>query len=256
VLSADGRSSAVIAERLVARGYGDSRLVVLSHLGGPQEKQISATAASFQGEPDALNVVAIECVGSELSPNVPGLPDSVFENDGQLTKREVRAISLSRLVPVPGQLLWDVGAGAGSIAIEWSRVHPSCEAIAIERSSERAARIERNAKELGVPGISVVIGAAPDALMGLPDPDAVFVGGGVTVPGMVERCWAALRPGGRLVVNAVTVESEVAVARWHAELGGDLVRISISRSSPLGGFTGWRPFMPVTTWAVTKEDVS
>jgi len=247
VLSADGSSPAKVAAVLAARGYGASALTVLSQLGGPDESVVSGVDSPFDG----LNVVAVECRGTALSPNVPGLPDEAYEHDGQLTKREVRAVTLSRLVPIPGQLLWDVGAGAGSIAIEWCRTHSSCRAYAVEQSQERADRISRNASELGVPAVSVVVGRAPDVL-DLPAPDAVFVGGGVTVPGMVERCWRALRPGGRLVVNAVTVESEAVVARWHAELGGDLVRVAISRGSPVGGFTGWRPMMPVTTWAVTK----
>jgi precorrin-6Y C5,15-methyltransferase (decarboxylating) len=254
VLSADGDSPAVVAALLVARGYGASAMTVLAQLGGPGEHHISTTAAEFTGPSDLLNVVAVECRGDSLLPPVPGLPDSAFEHDGQLTKREIRAVTLSRLVPVPGQLLWDVGAGSGSISIEWSRVHPSCRAIAIERSAVRAERITRNAAELGVPGIRVLVGSAPESLADLPAPDAVFVGGGVTGAGVVERCWAALRPGGRLVVNAVTVESEAVVARWHASLGGDLTRIAVSRGQPVGGFTGWRPMMPVTTWAVTKED--
>jgi precorrin-6B C5,15-methyltransferase / cobalt-precorrin-6B C5,C15-methyltransferase len=197
-----------------------------------------------------LNVIAVECRGSALLPNVPGLPDDAYESDGQLTKREVRAVTLSRLAPVPGQLLWDVGAGAGSIAIEWSRTHPSCRAVAIEHDPARAERIVRNKGKLGVPGIEVVLAAAP--VDGLETPDAVFIGGGLTAPGMVEWAWAALRPGGRLVVNAVTMESEAVVARWHAQLGGDLVRLAVNRGSPIGGFTGWRPLMPVTIWAVTK----
>ncbi|TCO55140.1 precorrin-6y C5,15-methyltransferase (decarboxylating) subunit CbiE [Actinocrispum wychmicini] len=252
VLSADADSPAAVADHLVSRGYGASELTVLSNLGG-NEGTVSCRAEEFDGPVDPLNVVAVECRGSSLLPNVPGLPDETFEHDGQLTKREVRAITLSRLVPVPGQLLWDVGAGAGSIAIEWCRTHPSCRAIAIEQSAERAERILRNAAALGVPKVSVVVGSAPDAL-DLEAPDAVFVGGGVTGPGMVERCWDALRPGGRLVVNAVTVQAEAVVARWHAELGGDLVRIAISRGSPVGGFTGWRPMMPVTVWTVSKEE--
>ncbi|CAM3709676.1 precorrin-6y C5,15-methyltransferase (decarboxylating) subunit CbiE [Kibdelosporangium persicum] len=252
VLSSNGDTPRQVAELLTRRGYGTSVMTVLERLGDTAENQVVGVAEQWQGSSDPLNVIAIECHGGELLPNVPGLPDEAYESDGQLTKREVRAITLSRLAPVPGQLLWDVGGGAGSIAIEWSRTHPSCRAITIERDAERAARITRNAHELGVPGIKVVEAKAP--VDGLETPDAIFVGGGLTAPGMVEWAWEGLRPGGRLVVNAVTVESEAVVARWHARLGGDLVRISITRGSPVGGFTGWRPLMPVTIWSVTKED--
>ncbi|MCP3802539.1 precorrin-6y C5,15-methyltransferase (decarboxylating) subunit CbiE [Allokutzneria sp. A3M-2-11 16] len=252
VLSADGGTPAEVAELLTDRGYGASTMTVLEHLGGPEERKISSTAADWHEKCGALNVIAVECAGPKLS-SVPGLPDDAYEHDGQLTKREVRAVTLAMLAPVPGELLWDVGAGAGSIAIEWSRAHPSCRAIAIEKDPERAERIVDNAKRLGVPSIRVVRGAVPDAL---PDerPDAVFIGGGVTVPGVVERCFEALKPSGRLVANAVTVESEAVLARWHAELGGELVRLAVSRGSPVGGFTGWRAMMPVTILIATKGE--
>ncbi|WP_237773898.1 precorrin-6y C5,15-methyltransferase (decarboxylating) subunit CbiE [Actinosynnema sp. ALI-1.44] len=251
VLSADGGTPGKVAALLTKRGYGASVMTVLEELGGEGENQVTGTADQWQGPSRPLNVIAIECRGDEVLSAVPGLPDEAYESDGQLTKREVRAVTLSRLMPVPGQLLWDVGGGAGSIAIEWSRVHPSCRAIAVERDPTRAGRIGRNARELGVPGVEVVVAQAP--VDGLATPDAVFIGGGLTADGMVEWALAALRPGGRLVVNAVTVESEAVVARWHARLGGDLVRISVSRGSPVGGFTGWRPLMPVTIWTVSKE---
>ncbi|GLZ33383.1 precorrin-6Y-methylase [Lentzea sp. NBRC 105346] len=222
-------------------------ITVLEQLGGPAERVGPWTGAPV----DPLNVIAIDYRGTGL-PRVPGLPDEVFEHDGQLTKREIRAVSLSALAPLPGQLLWDVGGGAGSIAIEWARTHPSCRAITIEQHAERAARITTNAAALGVPGVVVHIGRAPEALAGLETPDAVFIGGGVTVPGVVETCWEALSSGGRLVVNAVTLESEAVVAAWYAKLGGELTRISVSRGSPVGGFTGWRTAMPVTTWSVVK----
>jgi precorrin-6B C5,15-methyltransferase / cobalt-precorrin-6B C5,C15-methyltransferase len=189
--------------------------------------------------------------GAQLLPTVPGLPDDAYESDGQLTKREVRAVTLSRLAPVPGQLLWDVGGGAGSIAIEWSRHHPTCRAIAIERDPDRAKRLDRNASALGVT-VRSVLGKAPAALDGLETPNAVFVGGGATAPGMIEACWNALAPGGRLVVNGVTLETETLIAQWYGELGGDLIRLDVQRASPVGTMTGWRPAMPVTIWSVTK----
>ncbi|SDP96184.1 precorrin-6y C5,15-methyltransferase (decarboxylating) subunit CbiE [Lentzea jiangxiensis] len=222
-------------------------ITVLEQLGGPAERVYPWSGQ----DADPLCVIAIEYRGSAHS-RVPGLPDDAYETDGQLTKREVRAISLSRLAPLPGQLLWDVGSGTGSIAIEWARTHPTCRAIAVEQSAERAERIVRNAASLGVPAVEVHIGRAPEALAGLEKPDAIFIGGGLTVPGVVQECWDALASGGRLVVNAVTLESEAVVAQWYARLGGDLVRIAVNRGSSVGRFTGWRPHMPVTTWSVTK----
>ncbi|NKE60048.1 precorrin-6y C5,15-methyltransferase (decarboxylating) subunit CbiE [Lentzea sp. PSKA42] len=233
-------------EPAIVAGLAGS-ITVLEQLGGPAEKVYQWSGQVW----DPLCVIAIEYAGSGHS-RVPGLPDDAYETDGQLTKREVRAISLSRLAPLPGQLLWDVGAGSGSIAIEWARTHPTCRTIAVEQSAERAERIVRNAAALGVPGVAVHIGRAPDALEGLEKPDAIFIGGGLTVPGVVQACWDALAAGGRLVVNAVTLESEAVVAQWYARLGGDLVRIAVNRGSAVGGFTGWRPHMPVTTWSVIK----
>jgi precorrin-6Y C5,15-methyltransferase (decarboxylating) len=257
VLSADGTTPDQIADLLVARGYGASAMVVLTSLGSDRQDRISSSGAEWSSRRvDGLNVVAIECRADptvQHLPRVPGLPDDAFTHDGQLTKRDVRATTLARLGPSPGHLLWDVGAGAGSIAIEWMRSDPSCRAIAIEHRADRAARVVENARALGTPGIRVVTGAAPGALEGLDAPDAIFVGGGATVPGVLETCWDSLRPGGRLVVNAVTMESEVLVADWYARAGGDLVRISVDHASPVGGFTGWRPAMRVTQWAVTKR---
>lgn len=242
-----GGSAKAVTRMLDETGYGPSRVTVLSDLGAPTEAV---------GVESGLHVIAVDCVaapGVRPLARVSGLPDDAFEHDGQLTKREVRAVSLSGLAPLPGELLWDVGAGAGSIAIEWMRTHPSCRAVAVESRPERAARIRRNADSLGVPALRVVEGRAPAALDGLPAPDAVFVGGGATVPGLIEACWSALRPGGRLVANAVTLESEAVVAGWYGKLGGDLVRLAVQRASPVGGFTGWRAAMPVTVWSVRKE---
>ncbi|MEV0379382.1 precorrin-6y C5,15-methyltransferase (decarboxylating) subunit CbiE [Nonomuraea sp. NPDC050643] len=260
VLGAGPESPALVAGLLTGRGYGPSPMRVLSDLGAPSECEQRGSADGWTGPAaSALHVIAVECVagpGTEPLARVPGLPDTAYEHDGQLTKREVRAVTLSRLAPLPGELLWDVGAGAGSIAIEWMRAHPSCAAVAVEDRADRAAAVRRNAGALGVPSLRVVEGRAPAALDGLPKPAAVFVGGGATVPGLLERCWSALRPGGRLVVNAVTVESEAVVAGWYARLGGDLVRLAVQRGSPVGGFTGWRAAMPVTVWSVTRRDES
>jgi len=259
VLSADGRTPARVAALLAARGYGASTVTVMERLGGAGERVVSGRADTWSPPVTRdLNVVAVECradAGTVALPRLPGLPDEAFEHDGQLTKSEVRAVTLSRLAPVPGELLWDVGAGAGSIGIEWMRAHPDNRAVAVESRPDRAAVVARNAAALGVPGLDVVTGVAPAALAGLETPDAVFVGGGVTVAGMVEACWEALRPGGRLVANAVTVESEAVLARWHGRLGGDMVRLAVSRTSPVGGFTGWRPMMPVTIWTALKAPV-
>ncbi len=254
ILSWGSHTPAEVAALLTERGYGSSELTVLEQLGGPSERVRTSRAAEWSDEVDALNVVGVLCLageGAQLLPTVPGLPDEAYESDGQLTKREVRAVTLSRLAPVPGQLLWDVGGGAGSIAIEWSRHHPSCRAIAIERDPDRAKRLERNATALGA-SVATVHGKAPAALEGLETPDAVFVGGGATAPGMIETCWNALAPGGRLVVNGVTLETEALIAQWYGELGGDLIRLDIQRASPVGTMTGWRPAMPVTIWSVTK----
>jgi precorrin-6Y C5,15-methyltransferase (decarboxylating) len=254
ILSWGAQTPVEVAELLVARGYGGSAFTVLEQLGSADERVRSTRADEWSGEVDALNVIGVLCRpddGATLLSTAPGLPDSAYESDGQLTKREVRAVTLSRLAPVPGQLLWDVGGGAGSIAIEWLRHHPSCRAVAIEQDPDRAKRLDRNAATLGV-AARTVVGAAPAALEGLESPDAVFVGGGATVPGVIETCWEALRPGGRLVVNGVTLETEALIARWYAELGGDLVRLAVQRASAVGTMTGWRPAMPVTIWSITK----
>ncbi|RBY90343.1 cobalamin biosynthesis bifunctional protein CbiET [Blastococcus sp. TBT05-19] len=256
VLGSDGRTPAQVAALVAGLGHGASRVLALEQLGGPRERVLAATAAGWpHAGTDPLVVTAVEVVpdpGTVPLPTVPGLPDDAFEHDGQLTKRDVRAVTLARLAPLPGQLLWDVGAGAGSIGIEWMRTHPSCRAVAVERDPVRVRRIGRNAARLGVPGLDVVEGAAPEALTGLPAPDAVFVGGGATVPGVVDACWSALRPGGRLVVNAVTLETEAVLAQLHARHGGDLVRLAVATAAPVGGFTGWKAAMPVTIWSGAK----
>jgi precorrin-6Y C5,15-methyltransferase (decarboxylating) len=256
VLGADTTTPGQVAGRLRQWGYGASRLTALAQLGGDSERRFTGTAAEWaHAETDPLVVTAVEVVadpGTVPLPTVPGLPDEAYASDGQLTKRDVRAVTLSRLAPLPGQLLWDVGGGAGSVGIEWMRVHPSCRAVAVESRPDRAHRIGQNAARLGVPGLQVVEGRAPEALGGLPVPDAVFVGGGATVPGVLENCWDALGPGGRLVVNAVTVESEAVLAQWQARVGGQLTRLLVAQAQPVGSFTGWKPAMPVTIWSVTR----
>jgi precorrin-6Y C5,15-methyltransferase (decarboxylating) len=256
VLGSDGATPAEVAQLCTRLGYGASRVTALAQLGGPAEQVVTGTAAGWShGVVDPLVVTAVEAVadpGTVPLPTVPGLPDAAFDDDGQLTKREVRAVTLARLVPLPGQLLWDIGAGAGSVGIEWMRSHPSCRAIAVEARPDRARRIEQNAARLGVPGLHVVQGRAPEALAELPAPDAVFVGGGATTPSLLDRCWAALPVGGRLVVNAVTVESEAVLAGWYSRVGGDLVRLGVQRAGPVGTFTGWKPAMPVTMWSVIR----
>lgn len=258
VLGSGREAPSVVAALLAGRGFEPSRMTVLSDLGAESEMLRDGIAGEWTDPADSpLNIVAVECLpgpGAVVLPRTSGLPDDAYENDGQLTKSEVRAVTLSRLGPLPGELLWDVGAGAGSIAIEWARAHPSCRAVAIENRPERVERIGRNAAALGVPAsVEIVTGRAPDALGGLPGPDAVFIGGGLTVPGVLERCWDALKPGGRLVAAAVTLESEVKAAEGRRIHGGDLVRVGIERAAPLGGFTGWRPAMTVTLWTVRKD---
>ncbi|MER6969671.1 precorrin-6y C5,15-methyltransferase (decarboxylating) subunit CbiE [Nocardioides sp. NPDC000445] len=251
-LSADGSTPAAIANLLVTAGFGGSMMTVLGDLGAETESAhtgTASTASTWAGESPRLNIVAIECVGTTLLGWAAGLPDDAFENDGQLTKRDLRASALARLAPTPGAHLWDVGAGAGSVGIEWMRAHPSCTSTAVEASPERAARIARNATRLGVPGLTVVQGRAPDALRDLPAPDAIFIGGGATRPGVLDTCLAALRPGGRLVVHGVTLETEQLLATAYQQHGGELTRIAVETSAPIGTFTGWTPARTVTQWS-------
>ncbi|MFH8983121.1 precorrin-6y C5,15-methyltransferase (decarboxylating) subunit CbiE [Streptomyces varsoviensis] len=264
VLSAGAGTPAEVAALLRDRGFGPSRLRVLARLGGADEHVTEGAAEGWPHPPgDALNIVAVDCRAAETTPEsaaktarlalTPGLPDHSYEHDGQLTKRHVRAATLAALAPAPGELLWDVGGGAGSIGIEWMRAHRSCRAVSVERDPVRARRIEHNAHTLGVPGLRVVTGPAPASLAELPTPDAVFIGGGLTAPGVLDACWDALRPGGRIVANTVTLESEALLADWHRRRGGELVRIAVAHAVPVGGFTGWRQAMPVTQWAAVKS---
>jgi precorrin-6Y C5,15-methyltransferase (decarboxylating) len=256
-LTSDADGPAAIARLLAENGFGASQVTVLEALGGPRERIRSATAAAFDVEaPDALNTVAIEvAVASDarVLARTPGLADDLFEHDGQITKREIRAVTLSSLKPRRGELLWDIGAGSGAVAIEWLLADPTfMRAVAIERRADRAARIARNAAAFGVPDLKVVEGAAPAILSGLTAPDVVFIGGGVSEPGVIDAATRALRPGGRLVINAVTLEGEALLLARHAALGGELIRIAVSRAAPLGGKTAWRPALPVTQWLWQK----
>jgi precorrin-6B C5,15-methyltransferase / cobalt-precorrin-6B C5,C15-methyltransferase len=286
LLGRDGRTPGAVARLLAAAGWGDSEVTVLERLGGPAERVLAPVPASglaadpaaaepTTGEPATgqpatgqpatgqpatgqfadLCVVAVRPrAGAAVlaAGRLPGLPDAAFETDGQITRRELRALALTALRPGPGELLWDVGAGSGSIGIEWLRAEPLARAIAIEARADRGERAQRNAAALGVPGLRLVCGRAPAALAGLPAPDAIFVGGGLTADGMLETCWRRLSAGGRLVAHAVTVESEAVLHRWQRAEGGHLVRLDLSYLEPLGTFTTWRPALPVIQWQVTR----
>ncbi|HVW30593.1 MAG TPA: precorrin-6y C5,15-methyltransferase (decarboxylating) subunit CbiE [Polyangiaceae bacterium] len=256
-LSWNGKTPGELGRLLTARGFGRSRLHVLESLGGATERVRAALASEFAFEDVAdLNLVGVEPVADATALVLPcraSLPDSAFEHDGQLTKQDLRAICLSALGPRPAALLWDVGAGAGSIGIEWTLSHPACRAITIERDPVRCARIRRNAAALGVPGLQVVEGDAPAALRDLAAPDAVFIGGGARDQGLVERCYDALSAGGRLVVNAVALETQASLIRWYERLGGELCRFSFETAAPLGSLHAFRSALPVTQWRLTKR---
>jgi precorrin-6Y C5,15-methyltransferase (decarboxylating) len=256
ILTNDGNTPGQIAELLKDTGFGGSLLTVFSQMGGTDERRFEGTAIDLDHDaiPD-LNTVAIECLADEgliLKARTPGLPDDVFEHDGQLTKREVRAITVSSLTPMPGQMLWDIGAGCGSIGIEWLRGTLNARAIAVERNMDRLGMINRNALALGVPELKVIFGEALTEIIGLPSPDAVFIGGGLTTDGLLEYCWQNLRPGGRLVANAVTFESERRLFEAREKLGGDLNKIEISRAQAMGDYTSWHGLMPVTQLKIIK----
>jgi precorrin-6Y C5,15-methyltransferase (decarboxylating) len=255
VLSADGTTPDTVAKLLAKRGYDATKMTVLEHLGGAQERHLRGIASDWlHTDLQNLNTIALECpLDVPGYSRLPGLPDDAYQHDGQLTKREVRAITLSTLAPVPGQLLWDVGAGSGAIGIEWMRSHPSCRAIAIESHPERLQTIAHNATNLGVPNLQIIAGRAPAALQDLLTPDVIFIGGGLTVEGVFETCWQTLRPGGRLVANGVTVQTEQRIFQLQQAYGGELNRIAIQRAQPVGKFLGWRAMAPVTQWQVMKK---
>ena len=253
ILSRDADSPAAVAKLLVGEGYGDSMMTVLGDLGASNESRTESIARDWQGQSPTLNVVCVDCVGiGQAASLAPGLPDEAFDHDGQLTKRDLRASALARLMPRPGELLWDVGAGAGSIAIEWLRSDPGCRAIAIEQNLERVKRIRGNAEVLGVPRLDVLHAAVPHALASLPRPDAIFVGGGVTQEAL-ELSWSALRLGGRLVVHAVTLDTEMIMIECWQRHGGELSRLSVERLEPIGRYRGWRPARAVVQWSAVKD---
>jgi precorrin-6Y C5,15-methyltransferase (decarboxylating) len=248
VLSSDQHTPNIVCDRLTEWGYGDADVTILEHLGGPKEKQLHTIARQRFTEPIAeLNTIAIQ------THNFPSsIPDTEYQHDGQLTKQEIRTLTLAALAPFPGQLLWDVGAGSGSIGIEWLRTHPRNQAIAIESHPDRLANISHNAKNLGVPNLKIIAGRAPEALQNLQRPDSIFIGGGVTRSGVFETCWDALKDGGRMVINGVTLESEMKLFQLQQLYGGSLTRIQIQRAEPIGNFLGWKSLSPITQWLVTK----
>ncbi|QCI68287.1 precorrin-6y C5,15-methyltransferase (decarboxylating) subunit CbiE [Phreatobacter stygius] len=255
-LSWDGSTPAKLAALLGERGLGASEIVVLEALGGPRERVRRGIARDFVlDDIDPLNTIGIDVVagpGARTLPLTPGLDDDWFSSDGQLTKAEIRAVTLSALSPRRGQVLWDIGAGSGSIAIEWCLRHQANRAFAIEPRPDRAARIEANALDLGAPEVTLVRGEAPAALAGLAAPDAVFIGGGIGDAGVFETAWAGLKSGGLLVANVVTLEGEARLAALFATHGGTMRRIAVARLDAIGGLHGWRAAMPVTQWRVQK----
>lgn len=253
-LSWDETTPARLAAHLLARGMGASRIHVLEHLGGVKERVREARADAFSlHDIAALNTIAVEveCPAARALPLTPGLPDDWFEHDGQITKRDIRAVTLSALAPRKGELLWDIGAGSGSIGIEWMLANPANRALAIERDAARATRIARNALNLGVPDLAIIEGGAPDALAGLARPQAIFIGGGANAA-TVDAAWRALPAGGRLVVNAVTIETQTLLSRAFAEMGGELAHLQVSHARPIGGFHALDPAMAVLQWRVVK----
>ncbi|CUH15651.1 Precorrin-6Y C(5,15)-methyltransferase [decarboxylating] [Jannaschia seosinensis] len=255
ILTTGAETPARIAAFLTERGFGQSSMTVLANMGGPDEARFDGIAAEWSHEVPAFNTLAVECRAAPdaaLLPRVPGLADDLFRSDGTMTKREVRAATLAKLMPMRGALLWDIGTGSGSVAIEWMRAARSARAIGIEPRDDRRAMAAENALALGAPRLDLRAGAVPEALAGLEPPDAVFIGGGLS-EAVFDHAFAALRPLGRLVANAVTLESEAVILDLHARHGGDLVRLSVDRAEPIGRYRGWRPSMSVTQWSLVKR---
>jgi precorrin-6Y C5,15-methyltransferase (decarboxylating) len=256
VLTQNAETPASLSRMLTERGFGQSRVTVLAALGGEREQRFDGIAADWNQTVPDFHTMAIECVadiGADWHPRTGGLPDSAFISDGQITKQDVRAATLAKLAPYPDAVLWDIGAGCGSVSVEWMRAARSALSVAVEHKTDRIAMIRQNMGNLGAEKMIVVEGRAPDALNDLPQPDAVFIGGGLTSEGLFDAAWSALRPGGRLVANVVTLESEGRLFDLHAEHGGDLVRLSVQKAESVGPYRGWRAAMPVTQWCVTKS---
>lgn len=255
ILTTGAETPAQIAHFLSERGFGQSRMTVMAAMGGPEEARFDGTAESWNHVVPQFNTLAVECVAAPdcaLLPRVPGLADDLFAHDGTMTKREVRAVTLAKLMPMRGALLWDIGTGCGSVAVEWMRAARYARAIGIEPRADRRAMAAANALALGVPKLEVIEGTAPDAFAGLDAPDAIFVGGGLN-PEVFVAAWEALRPLGRLVANAVTLESEQVLIGLHETHGGELTKLSVQRAEPVGPRRGWRPFMTVTQWSLIKR---
>lgn len=260
-LTSNAKTIYAAARSLTERNFAKSKLTILEHIGGASEKISTFSAEELLGEDKDFtdfNMLAIECIADENAsfyPCVPGLEDDAFLHDGQLTKREVRALTLSLLAPYPHATLWDIGAGCGSIGIEWMRASQGAKAFAIEQDASRCELIAKNANILGTPTLKIHHGSAPDQLSELPAPDAIFIGGGLTSNGLFDACWDALPVGKRLVANAVTVQSEAYLTKLFETHGGDLTRLQVSRAIPVGKFHGWKSNMPVTLWSVTKQNM-
>jgi len=255
ILTTGAQTPGQIAKFLTERGFGSSKMTVLAAMGGDREQRFDGLAESWSHEVPPFNTLAVDCVAAPdaaLLPRVPGLPDELFEHDGTMTKREVRAVTIAKLMPMRGALLWDIGTGCGSVAVEWMRAARYAQAIGIEPRADRRAMAGQNALALGTPKMQLIEGAAPDALNGLAAPDAIFIGGGLS-EAVFETAWQALKPLGRFVANAVTLESETVLMALHAKHGGELVRLSVNRAEPVGPYRGWRPFMPVTQWSLIKR---
>jgi precorrin-6Y C5,15-methyltransferase (decarboxylating) len=255
ILTTGAQTPAQIASFLTDRGFGQSRMTVLAAMGGAREERFDGIAESWTHEVPAFNTLAVDCVAAPdaaLLPRVPGLSDDLFQHDGTMTKQEVRAATLAKLMPMRGALLWDIGCGCGSVAVEWMRAARYARAVGIEPRADRRAMAAANALALGAPKLELIEGRVPEALDGLEPPDAVFIGGGLSRE-VFAAAWDALRPLGRLVCNAVTLESEAVLLSLHKEFGGQLVKLSVNRAEPVGGLTGWRPLMPVTQWSLVKR---